>query len=142
MPDREVTTTRIEKLEQDLAALTARVAALESRAGGSPTPLPPAESPSIEVGTVSEDGPFGEARITGSGFIGGAAVVLTIRSVTRLHGGQQSTDVGTMELTATPEGKLDDSIGLSCPMGATTNHTIQAREPSSGRVSNKVATSC
>jgi hypothetical protein len=142
MPDNEDTTTRIEKLERDLAALTTRVVALEPHPGGSPNPQPATGSPSIVAEVVADDGPFGEVRITGNGFSGGETVTLTIKSVTRSPSGQQNTEVGTIDMTASPEGELDDSIGVSCPMGATTTHTIRARGASSGRLTHAVTVSC
>jgi len=138
MPDQE-TITRIEKLEQDMAALMARVAALESHTGGSPTPQPSPGPPSI-VAEFIDDGPFGEVRINGNGFSGGETVTLTIKSVTRSPSGQQHTEVGTKDMTASPEGILNDSIGVSCPRGATTTHTIQVHGASGEEVGEAIFT--
>jgi hypothetical protein len=139
MPDQEDTTTRIEKLEQELAALTTRVAALESRSTGSPS----TGSASFTAVLVDfNDGPFREVKIDGSGFRGNEKVFFDITSVTRFPDRPQQRESGQADLTADEEGKLDSSFGIACPRGGTTTHTIRARGESSGRVEGESTVFC
>lgn len=143
MPDQEETITRIEKLERELAALTTRVANLESPDGGSITPQPSASPPDFTaILTDLDPGPFREVRITGSGFHGDEPVTLLIRSVMRFSDGRQEHRDDSTELRANAEGKLEDSIGIECPVGARTTHTIRARGSLSGPVPGDATVFC
>lgn len=139
MPDREDTTSRIEKLEQDLAALTTRVAVLESRSTVSPSPGPASFA---AVLVDFNDGPFREVKVDGSGFRGNEKVFFDITSVTRFPDRPQQRESGQADLTADEEGKLDSSFGVPCPAGGTTTHTIRARGESSGRVDGEATLFC
>ncbi|HEX6903841.1 MAG TPA: hypothetical protein VF789_29290 [Thermoanaerobaculia bacterium] len=126
MPDQE-TTTRIEKLEQDMAALTTRVSDLESRNGSSPATF------TVEV--ISKDVEFATLKITGSDFQAGETVNFFINGD------------GPTSFTADAEGKVgqrpdDGLVSVPCIVGVSTKYTIRAHGSLSGRVEDEATVFC
>ncbi|MEU4703292.1 hypothetical protein [Nonomuraea dietziae] len=124
-----------------IAALERELARLKS-AGSTPgTPGDGADfKTQIDVELKLVPGPFSELRIFGSGFAANETVELTVESASSLGSGFGGGSTG--QTTADASGKINHSMGVSCPSGQTTTHRVHARGIASGRISNSAAASC